>query len=166
MFSKLGLLIVICLFTLGFQTQSCRSEENDRVNRMGPEVQAELVFFFKKEVSRDEISEFQRTVIGIPNEKNSGYASLPGMMTVAAIEISGYDGEAINFKPNATEEQKAFVKKRIVDSALIFRVYENVVPEEIKDLPGSKDREKVDPNRTPDARPTRIPIERVITPNP
>jgi hypothetical protein len=166
MFIKLNLFIVVCISTFGFQTQSCRPTENDRINRMGPDVHAELVFFFKKGVSADEIFEFQRTVIGIPNEKNSGYASLPGMMTTVAIEINGYDGEAINFKPNATEEQKAFVKKRVVESPLIYRVYENVVPDEIKDLPNAKDMEKVNSDRTPDARPTREPVKGVITPNP
>jgi hypothetical protein len=101
---------------------------------MGPDVPAALVYFFKKETTDDQIFEFQRTVVGIPDSKGSGYWSLPGMGSTVRIEVSGYVGEAINFQPNATEEQKAFVKKRVVESPLIYKVYENVIPNRINDL--------------------------------
>ncbi len=101
---------------------------------MSPDVNGNLVFFFKKGTSDEQIFEFQRTVIGIPNQNSSGYASLPGMMTVVKVIVNGYDGESINFKPNATEEQKAFVKKRVSESPLVYKIYENVVPSRIKDL--------------------------------
>ncbi|MDT5121845.1 MAG: hypothetical protein QOC96_1327 [Acidobacteriota bacterium] len=55
-------------------------------------------------------------------------------MTGVRVTISGFVGEAINFQPDATAEQKAFVKKRVLDSPLIYKVYENVVPNRISDL--------------------------------
>jgi len=160
------IIVTLLVAVFGCQAQSCQPANNDQIIKTGPDVRANLVFFFKKGTTSDEILEFQRTVIGISNEKTAGYASLPGVMTTVAIEVNGYNGEAINFKPNATEEQRAFVKNRVVESPLIYRVYENVVPDEIKDLPDAKDIEKVNSNRTPDARPTREPIKGVITPNP
>ena len=102
---------------------------------MSPEVGAELVFFFKKGTTSDEIFQFGRTVTGIPNpNNNTGFSDLPGIMTGVRVIINGFEGEAINFKPNATEEEKAFVKKRVSESPLVYKVYENVVPSEIKDL--------------------------------
>jgi hypothetical protein len=101
---------------------------------MSPDVNGNLVFFFKKGTSSDEIFEFQRTVVGIPNQNGSGYSSLPGIMSGVRIIINGFEGESINFKPNATEEQKAFVKKRVLESPIVYKVYEDVVPSKIKDL--------------------------------
>ena len=102
---------------------------------MSPDVNGNLVVFFKKETTSDEIFEFGRTVIGIPSpNSNTGYSSHPGMMTVVRVIVNGFEGESINFKPNATEEQRAFVKKRILESPIVYKVYENVVPSRIKDL--------------------------------
>lgn len=122
-------------FVFGLQIScSQRNKVDERINVMSPDVGGSLVFFFKKETTSDEIFQFQRTVIGIPQPNGTSYASLPGMMTVVKVIVSGYEGESINFKPNATEEQKAFVKQRISESPLVYKVYENVVPNEIKDL--------------------------------
>lgn len=64
------------------------------------------------------------------------------MMSVVKIDVDGFEGEAINFQPNATDEEKAFVKKRVSDSLLVYKIYENVVPSEITDLnPSRKDRQ-------------------------
>ncbi len=103
------------------------------MNVMSPDVHANLVFFFKKGTTDEEIFEFGRAVTGIPNGK-SGFSDLPGIMTGVKVIIDGFDGEAINFKPDATEDQKAFVKKRVSESPLICKVYENVVPARINDL--------------------------------
>lgn len=133
MIKKLILIVTICFVSFGFQVRSCQPQD-DRIIHMSPDVHAEVVLFFKKGTTSDEIFEFQRTVIGIPNANSSGYSSLPGMMSVVKVEVNGFEGEAINFKPNATEEQKAFVKKRVTESPVVYKVYENVVPNEIKDL--------------------------------
>ena len=85
-------------------------------------------------MTSDKILDFHRTVTGIPNANSSGYADLPGIMTGVRVLVNGYEGESINFKPDTTDEQKAFVKKRVVESPLIYKVYENVVPNEIADL--------------------------------
>lgn len=102
--------------------------------RMGPDVHADLVYFFKKETTDDQIFEFQRTVVGIPDSKGSGYWSLPGMESVVIVYLNGYVGYAMKFRPDATEEQKAFIKKRVSESPLIYKIYENVVPNQIRDL--------------------------------
>jgi hypothetical protein len=102
---------------------------------MSPDVVGELVYFFKKGTTSDEIFQFARTVTGIPNpNNNTGFSDLPGIMTGVRVIVSGYEGESINFQPDATEEQKAFVKKRVSESPLVYKVYENVVPAKIKDL--------------------------------
>jgi len=132
--------IIIVVFAIAFifiLQISCnqRNKAEDTMIEMSPDVNGNLVVFFKKETTSDEIFEFARTVVGIPNpNNNTGHASLPGMMTKVRIIVNGYEGESINFKPNATEEQRAFVKKRVLESPIVYKVYENVVPSKIKDL--------------------------------
>ena len=134
MIKKLILIVTICFVSFGFQLHGCQPQD-DRINVMSPDVGGELVIFFKKGTTSDEIFQFGRTVIGIPDpNNNTGRASLPGMMTKVKVIVNGFDGESINFQPDATEEEKAFVKKRVSESPLVYKVYENVVPNKIKDL--------------------------------
>src|SRR5688572_13478478 len=123
MIKKLLLIFTICFGSFGC-AQSCLAQQDDRINVMSPDVRAELVYFFKKGTTWKEILEFERTVTGIPAPNGTGYASLPGMMTGVKININGFEGEAINFQPDATDAEKAFVKKRISDSSLVYKVYE------------------------------------------
>ncbi|MEJ7698436.1 MAG: hypothetical protein WKF71_02145 [Pyrinomonadaceae bacterium] len=129
--------VVFALASIFVLQLSCspKSTVDDRINVMSPDVNGSLVFFFKKETTSEEIFEFQRTVIGIPNpNNNTGYASLPGIMTGVGIRLNGFTGESINFQPSSTEAEKSFVKKRVSESPLVYKVYENVTPSQIKDL--------------------------------
>lgn len=101
---------------------------------MGPDVKANLVVFFKKEATWKEILDFQTSVIGTPDETGTGFESLPGMMSVVRVEIDGFEGVAINFKPSATDEQRSFVLQRIRDSQIVYKTYINRIPNEISDL--------------------------------
>jgi hypothetical protein len=133
MLKKLFLIATICFASYGFQLQGCQTQQDNRIIVMSPDVHADLVYFFKKGTTDDQIFEFGRTTVGIPNG-SSGESFLPGIMTTVRITVNGFVGEALNFKPNATAEQKAFVKKRVSESPLIYKIYENVVPNQIRDL--------------------------------
>lgn len=154
--------------TIAFATSACFSqssskEQNTEKIQIGPEVKAELVYFFIKEVSPTEVNEFQRTVTGIPSENGTGYSSLPGVMSEVMFYKGDFRGEAIRFKPNATDEEKALVKERILGSPLILKVYENVVPNEIDDLPDADDANEKERYESPNKIPTRKPSKVIIT---
>jgi len=134
--TRIIIVVFAIAFVFGLQLScSQRNEVDDQINVMSPDVGGNLVFFFKKGTTSDEIFQFGRTVTGIPNpNNNTGFSNLPGIMTGVRIIVSGFDGESINFQPDDTEEEKAFIKKRISESPLIYKVYENVLPSLIKDL--------------------------------
>jgi hypothetical protein len=113
--TRIIIIFLALAFVFGLQLScSQRNEVDERINVMSPDVGGNLVFFFKKGTTSDEIFQFGRTVTGIPNpNNNTGFSDLPGIMTGVRIIVSGFEGESINFKPNATEEQKAFIKRRI-----------------------------------------------------
>lgn len=135
---RLALLFLVTFFSIACSAQHPASNDDDII-RMGPNERADLVLFFKKGTDWKEILEFNRSVIGIPNETGSGFQSLPGMMSKIKIQIYGFEGEAINFKPNAKDEEKDFLKKRVEASPLVHKVYENVIPEAINDLHENSD---------------------------
>jgi hypothetical protein len=137
MIQKTALIFLVGIANLAFQAQSCSQPPTDDKIRMGPEARADIVYFFKNGVTHDEINEFQRTVMGIPNPNGTGYASLPGIMSEVMFYKAGLRGEALTFKPNVTTEQITFVKDRLKASPLIYRIYEDVVPDEIEDLHNS-----------------------------
>ncbi|MBX3266444.1 MAG: hypothetical protein KF831_07025 [Acidobacteria bacterium] len=132
------LLFLVTVISIACSAQHPPNNDDDII-RMGPNERADLVLFFKKGTDWKEILEFNRSVIGIPNENGSGFQSLPGMMSAIKIQIYGFEGEAINFKPNATDEEKSFLKKRVERSPLVYKIYENVIPEAINDLHESSD---------------------------
>lgn len=162
MLKKVFHIALVSFVLVGFQGNSCRAQ-NDRKIDIGPDVEANLVVFFKKDVNSDEIFDFHRTVIGVPESNGTGFSSLPGMMSVVRIIISGHQGEAIEFKPRASDEEKMFVKNRVLESPIVFRVYENVVPNEIDDLPDTVDTNEKKLNETTNKIPTRKPSRVVIT---
>ncbi len=129
------IIVVFAFVSIFVLLPSCsqKSRVDDRINIMSPDVNGSFVFFFKKETTSDEILEFHRTVTGTPFG-SSGFSNLPGIMTGVKIRLNGFEGETINFQPNATEAEKAFVKKRVSESPLVYKVYENVIPSQIKDL--------------------------------
>jgi hypothetical protein len=133
MFKKLILTAIISLLSSGFQVKSCQSQDEEMI-RMGSDVKTSLVIFFKKETSSDEIYKFVTTVIANSEPNGTGNTSLPAIVSVVRIIVNDFQGQAIEFKANATDEQKSFVKKRVLESPIVYKVYENVVPDEIKDL--------------------------------
>ncbi|HEV7700805.1 MAG TPA: hypothetical protein VGO43_11295 [Pyrinomonadaceae bacterium] len=124
----------IALLLFGLVLANCQTP-SERINRMGPDERADLLIVFKKGTSAEEILNFDRTVTGIPNEHSSGYADLPAIMTGAGVQVNGYDGVAINYKPDATLAEKELIERRVHESPIVLRAYSGVVPNGIHDLP-------------------------------
>ena len=129
----LFVLISLMIFTVGCRSQESKPFDDYRI-KMGPDVKADLVVFFKKSVTWEEVLDFQKNVIGREDENGTGFESLPGMMSVVRVEIDGFEGVAINFKPSATDEERSFVQQRIKDSPIVYKTYVNRVPSGISDL--------------------------------
>jgi hypothetical protein len=92
----------------------------------------ELVYFYKRGTTYEERTFFENNVLHIASEKGS--RSQEGVSGEFFVINSGYEGRAIEFFPEATPNQRESVKRKIQSSSVIHRIYENVVPEEIKHL--------------------------------
>lgn len=110
-----------------------RSNDNEMI-RLAPDQRVGAVFFFKAAVSTNEQTRFLDEVLSVRMPGNRGHWPLPGMQSTLGVRVHNYDGFAIAFACDATEDQKAEVIRRLNESPLIYRVYQNAVPNDINDL--------------------------------
>lgn len=99
--------------------------------RMGPDVSADVAYLFKQDVKWDEILEFERSVLGKPQASRTSFQSHPSTMSMVTVTVRGHESHAVIFKPTATDDEKADFKRRVIESPLIYAVYENVIPSRI-----------------------------------
>ena len=132
---KSSLILSAVLLALCFQITSCtRQTEKEAVVLGGPDKATELVVFFKKDATLEQIDDFNNKVLSKPNPQGKGYYMLDGIAFQFSLIEDGYKGMGINFSTDATPELKEQLKKSIQQSPIVYKVYENVVPSEIKDL--------------------------------
>lgn len=132
---KLWLILSAALLAICFQITSCtKPAENKVVEGGGPNKATALVVFFKKDATYEQIEEFNNKVLSKPDPQGKGYSMLDGVDFQFSVVEAGYKGMGINFSNDATPEQKEQLKKSIQQSPIVYKVYENVVPSEIKDL--------------------------------
>ena len=129
---KLKSSFTACLaFMFAVGLNSCDRPEME-MRPIGPDVKADLVVFFKKDATHDQIKSFVEETIS--NRTDRGYDSLPGMRTTMLVSFDGHQGYAITFFPNATDAERKYVRSRIDTSPIVFKVMENVAPDDIKTL--------------------------------
>jgi len=97
----------------------------------GPDDRAEIVFFFKKDTTNDKINHFLNYEIGVPDPNGRGSDSMDGIRGLFVVYRQGYQGYALELLPNITPEQRRKILDVINNSPIIFRVYENVIPNEV-----------------------------------
>jgi hypothetical protein len=134
------LALMICILTLLFFQINCANQVKsnpveDKLVTFGPSENTDLVVIFQKGVSNEEILKFQNEVIGpIRDENGNGFKSLPGMGNGYSFNKNGYEGEGINFRENATAEQKESIKKRVKDSKIVYKVFEDTSPNKLENF--------------------------------
>jgi hypothetical protein len=133
--SKSWLILSAVLLALCFQTASCTNQsENKMVELGGPNKATELVVFFKKDATHEQIEDFNNKVLSKPHPQGRGYYMLDGIAFQFSLIEAGYKGMGINFSTDATPELKEQLKRSIQQSPIVYKVYENVVPSAVKDL--------------------------------
>ena len=126
--------LVIPLF--GLQVNSCNTDKNsdNKMIHFGPDKFTSLVIFFKKDATRQQIETFYNDVISVRRPDLKGYDLPDGVALRYLIKNGDYEGVGITFSTDATPEQREKLKKAIRESPIVYKVYENVVPSEIKNL--------------------------------
>ncbi|MGH9946913.1 MAG: hypothetical protein ACRD6X_06930 [Pyrinomonadaceae bacterium] len=125
----------LMLSLFGFQVRSCDSErKSDEMIKFGPDKFTSIVVFFKKETTTEQKEAFENTVISKPHPEGKGHDLPDGVVLSYFIRNGDYEGYGLTFSTDATPRQREQLKKAINESSIVYKVYEDVVPNEIKDL--------------------------------
>jgi hypothetical protein len=98
----------------------------------GPDQRSDLLAYFKKDATNEQIKDFWHTVIGTPGSTPDETRLLPGMRGVMTIyNVQGYEGVAVDFWSTATQNERDAVKARVLASSIVFKVLEHTIPNEV-----------------------------------
>jgi len=106
-------------------------------HKFGPKETTSLVIVFKPNVSKDAINEFDKTVISMPHESGNGIRSLPGIRSGFLFSRNGYDGIGLNLREDSTDEQRQFIRNRVLESDVVSCIRENIQPYDLGAKPCS-----------------------------
>jgi hypothetical protein len=126
-------LSAICI--LIFLCVACPFSKSPAPRPIGPAVKADILIYFKRDISSEESNLFIKNVLSRPHPEGRGDYNAPGIQTLLAIRaVEGHEGIAVTFFPNATDEQRQELMRAIKESRLVYKVLENVAPDNIKTL--------------------------------
>lgn len=128
--TKVTLIALFLTFALA-HSQSCGKqaevEETFSLNSM-----VELLFFFRKDSSRESRDYFYKNILNQP--VSGGHWPRDGVKATFGIDRIGYEGFGLKFSKDSTQEQREEIKRIIESSPIVYKIYENVVPNLIEDL--------------------------------
>lgn len=123
-------LIILILLIMPFMV-ACQQKANDEMISISPDQKSDIVVFFKKGTKNEEINYFLDNVAGRQRPDGRGIEFLDGMQSQFQIRNQDYEGFAIELSENATQEERENILKAINSSPIVYKVFENVVPNEV-----------------------------------
>lgn len=119
---EIGLLLAITVLFVG-----CYSTGPEVL--IGPEIRHDLVIFFKRDATHDQIENFRGDVLsyswwGCRYEVAADYLRL--------FPVDGYEAIALKFHSDVSQANRKAVKSKVRASPIVHKVFEDVVPQDIK----------------------------------
>lgn len=118
---------------------------SDEMTPIGSELNERIVIAFKETASQEEIHKFDETVLRktVPQPNGILLEFAEGVCGIAYPDTEfKYEIVDVGFCNDATDEQKKKIKEKINSSTIIYKIFENLRMEDIKNLP--LDKMKVD----------------------
>jgi hypothetical protein len=105
--------------------------ETPMVKWPGPDDPADIVIFFKKDTTNDQINHFLNYEIGRPDPEGRGFDSMEGIRGFSEVYRQGYVGYSLELRTNITGEQRKKILEVIHNSPVVFRIDEDTVPNKV-----------------------------------
>lgn len=123
----------------------CVAEQSERIRNetvekqgmvpIGPDVKTNLVIFFNVDATHDQIENFWQETLSTKSKQ--GHWPRDGISQILRLlPVQEHEGIAVTFFPNATPAQREEIKARVKSSPLVYKVFEDVIPQDIKSLEG------------------------------
>lgn len=128
--------VIVAAICFGLLNLACPfNKREEKMEPIGPGVRADLLIYFKTEVTDAETNLFYKDVLSRPSPDGRGYSNPPGVRTILRLsEVQGHEGVAVTFFPAATREQRENLKRSVQSSSLVYKILENVAPADVKKL--------------------------------
>ena len=133
--SKIALAAIFGL-VLAFASMvtSC-SPDTGKMTPLLPTGVANLVIVYKKDVTDEQIEHFGNNVLSHPSADGKGNEFLPTIeLVVRKRNLQGYEATVISYHSYATLGQRDNVKRAVLSSPIVYKVFEDVVPSKIKKI--------------------------------
>jgi hypothetical protein len=102
---------------------------------IGPGVKASLVIFFKTDVSDSQVESFLDEVLTDNAPDGHQFVDKSGVGTILRItDVQKHKGIAVTFLEKATDEQRRQIKSMVIASPMVYKIFENVEPNNLKKL--------------------------------
>ncbi len=111
---------------------SCGEKDSGEMVSLMHGLPNRLVVVFEKNLDQRDVYAFQEkhTLSSVPHP-GGGYPHRPEIGAVIKIQVQGHIAYEIGFWPKVTSEQIAAIRDEMATSSLVYKIYENVDPEEI-----------------------------------
>ena len=119
-----------CVATMHDHIQGTTSRDSVR---FGPDVKASLVIVFKSDATDEQVGAFWRNVLQVPDQSGRGHRFREGISSTLNVSpIDGHHALAVQFQEDAPQGQKEEIKSRIKRTPLVYKLFENVAPTNVK----------------------------------
>ncbi len=128
------ILRVVALVAWVLASVGCPFQNNER-KLIGPEVNADLIIYFKLGVTEEQVATFWHEVLSRRRSDGKGYDLRPGVgMTGRESAVQGHEGISLSFFPNATQAQRDDLERDVKSSPIVYKILKNTAPINVKKL--------------------------------
>jgi len=125
-----------------FLALGCGPNISDKMYYSGPDRESDIVFYFKKNTTNDQVNDFLNNKLSDPDPRPGGHWPKPGVADTFLVRTQDFEGYAITLTADVTDEQRQTILRVLNESPLIYKVFENVTPNEIVLDPEKAAKEK------------------------
>lgn len=123
----------IVLLAVALMSTSCSPPKPKYQEIFGPDVEVDFLVFFNTGTSNLAISDFWDHVLMKPEK--GGYQFREGIYSVGrSVFIEGHESVSVQLYREITASQREEIKSRILSSPIVYKVFENVIPSDIKNI--------------------------------
>jgi hypothetical protein len=107
-------------------------DRNAEMVSFGPDQPQSLVVYFRLGTTEEQVEAFQYEVLS-ESGSNGKSQAIGSYIRLAPSQAHGHWGFAITFLKKISEQQRSAIKESIKSHQLVYRVFEGIAPNDIKD---------------------------------
>jgi hypothetical protein len=111
-------------------------DRDAEMRKIGPGEWHSLVVYFKTDITDEQASSFKQNVLSRPRSDGRGEEFKDGIGLYIGLQPNqahGHRGFAITFHKKITEEQRSLIIDSIRSNESVYKVFENIAPNDIKE---------------------------------